>query len=207
MMYAQDYDEKMMRFSNSVSTGAASVANPAVFWWGKWDGANFDANGGLLQPYMKSDQVRICPSFTAKPASAYEGSTGYAYNADTLSPTDYDSSWNATPRGASLASIEDTAKTVLFTDGGQLGFDAGMTLIPSTFISSPSSAGEYPNFHARHLETGNVLFCDGHVKALRPVYVPGTSARATALRANHIGNVDEDGKLSTDELFNGKGTP
>ena len=82
-----------------------------------------------------------------------------------------------------------------------------MKLIPSTNISPPSQAGEYPNFHARHLETGNVLFCDGHVKAMRPSYVAGTSARAQALRANFIGNIDEDGNLGTNELFNGKGTP
>lgn len=209
LQYAQDYDEKMMRFSNGASGSSATPSNPAIYWWGKWDGTNFDPMGGLIQPYMKSDQIRICPSFTANQASAYEGTTGYAYNVDTLSPTDYLSvaPWTATPRAASLASIEAVSKTVAFTDGGQLGYDANMTLIPSTYLSWPSSAGEYPNFHARHLETGNVLFCDGHVKAMRPVYPAGSSARVNKLRADHIGNVDEDGNLSTDELFNGKGTP
>lgn len=208
LQYSQDYDEKIMRFSTGAFSFSATPANPAIYWWGAWDGSNFDASRGLIQPYMKSDQVRICPSFTAAPANAYEGSTGYAYNVGTLAPTDYNADFTvATPRAVSLAAIEQTAKTVAFADGGQLSFDAGMKLIPSTNISPPSKAGEYPNFHARHLETGNVLFCDGHVKAMRPSYVSGTSARAQALRANFIGNIDEDGNLTTDELFNGKGTP
>lgn len=209
IMYAQDYDEKIMRFSNGVGGGSATTTNPAVFWWCQWDGASYDAAKGLLQPYMKSDQIGKCPSSTATPTSAWEGTTGYAYNADTLSPTDYGPppTYTPTPRAASLSAIEDTAKTVAFTDGGQLSFATPYTLQPSTYVSSPSSAGEYPNFHARHLETGNVLFCDGHVKAMRPIYVAGGSARADGLRANFVGNVDEDGDLATDEFFNGTGKP
>ncbi len=209
IQYNQDYDEKIMRFSNGVSGGSATTTAPAVFWWGRWDGTTYNANSGLLQPYMKSDQVRVCPSFTATPTNAWEGATGYAYNVATLARTTYGGppSYAPTAVAISLAAIEDTAKTVAFADGAQLSFGADLSVIPSTNISAPSSAGEYPNFHARHLETGNVLFCDGHVKAMRPVYPAGSSARIDALRANHIGNIDEDGNLGTNELFNGTGKP
>ncbi len=202
LQYAQDYDEKMMAFNRGAGSSSATPTNPAVYWWGAWDGANFDYRGGLIQPYMKSDQVRNCPSFTAIPNNPYEGTTGYAYNAGTLAPT-----YGAGIPGISLAAIQDSAKTVCFADGAQLDFTSALNVIRSTYISSPSSAGQYPNFHARHLETGNVLFCDGHVKAMRAVFPAGNNARVQALRANFIGNIDEDGNLATNELFNGTGTP
>ena len=205
IQYAQDYDEKIMRFSTG--SGTPSPATPTYYWWGGWDGTNYDGSKGLIQPYLKSDQVRVCPSFTAVPVNNYEGMTGYAYNVGTLSPTSYGPApdYAATAVVASLSSIEDVARTVAFADGAQLSFGSDLTVRSSTNISRPSSAGQYPNFHARHLETGNVLFCDGHVKAMRPVYPAGSGARIDALKANHIGNIDEDGNLTTNELFTGLG--
>ena len=204
IQYAQDYDEKIMRFSTG---GPATPANPIRYWWGGWDGTTYDASQGLIQPYLKSDQVRSCPSFAVPAANAYEGPTGYAYNVDTLSPTNYGPAptYAAIPNAASLASIEDTARTVVFADAAQLN-SAG-AIRSSTYLSKPSD--DFPNFHARHLETGNVLFCDGHVKALRPVYRSGnvgySAVPATTLKQNYLGDIDEDGTLTTNELFNGKG--
>ena len=194
LQYAQDYDEKMMAFNRGAGSSTATPTKPAVYWWGAWDGTNFDYRAGLIQPYLKSDQVRNCPSFTAIPNNAYEGTTGYAYNVGRLAPT-----FGAGVPGISLAAIEDSAKTVAFADAAQIHFLTGL-LAPSTYLSKPSD--KYPNFQARHLETGNVLFCDGHVKAMRPIY--GSNANN---RANNIGDIDEDGDLTTNELFNGKGTP
>ncbi len=207
IQYSQDYDEKIMRFSNGVSGASATAANPALFWWGGWDGTTYNASQGLIQPYLKSDQVRNCPSFTATLPSPWEGPTGYAYNVNTLSPTSYGGPPNypAVPNAASLASIDDTARTVVFADAAQL--NSANAISSSTYLSKPSD--DYPNFHARHLETGNVLFCDGHVKALRPVYRTGnvgySAVPATTLKQNYLGDIDEDGTLTTNELFNGKG--
>ena len=205
IQYAQDYDEKIMSFNRGASSGGATPTNPAVYWWGAWDGSNFDYRQGLIQPYLKSDQVRNCPSFTAIPVNLYTGSTGYGYNVGTLAPTYDPVTYAPVTAPVSLAAIEDVSRTVAFADGGQL--NSALTIVASTYLSPPSETGQYPNFHARHLETGNVLFCDGHVKAMRPVYAAGSSARANALRANYNGNIDEDGNLMTDELFNGKGRP
>ncbi len=206
IQYAQDYDEKIMSFARGSSSGSATPAAPAVYWWGSWDGTNFAATKGLIQPYLKSDQVRVCPSFTAAPANAYEGSTGYGYNVALLAPTFDPVTFAPLSTPVSLAAIEDTARTVAFADAGQLEFGT-LTLQPATYLQSPQGAGEYPNFHGRHLETGNVLYCDGHVKAKRPLYVSGAGGRPAALRENGIGNLDEDGDFNTAELFNGKGQP
>ncbi len=213
LQYSQDYDEKFMRFSTGADCATntcprpASPSDPIRYWWGAYDGSNFSVTGGLIQPYMKSDQVRVCPSFVATPANAYEGSTGYAYNVDKLSPSYEPPTYAFNPRGVSLAEIQDSARTVAFADAAQLN---GTALKPSTYLSKPSD--EYPNFHARHLETGNVLFCDGHVKALRPFYHSGAfgyhgTLDGDTMRAANIGDIDSDGNLTTDELFNGTGTP
>ncbi len=217
IQYSQDYDEKIMRFSTGAdSASVATPANPINYWWGGYDGTTFRAANGLLQPYLKSDQVRACPSFTAAPANAYEGSTGYAYNVDTLAPTDYPApSFSPVPRTASLASIQDTAQTVAFADSAHLrNYDpttfasiSPAVFEANTFLSAPKA--NYPTFAARHLETGNVLWCDGHVKAMHPFYRTGSvgfgAYSADELRSYNLGDIDRDGDLSTDELFNGTG--
>lgn len=208
LQYSQDYDEKIMRYSTgAASASSATPTNKIHFWWGSWDGSTFRPMEGLIQPYMRSEQIRVCPSFSATPANAYEGNTGYAYNVDLLSPTDYDAAnnWAPTPKPASLAQIDVPAKTIAFADAAQL---SGAALAPSTFLSKPSD--NYPNFHARHLETGNVLWCDGHVKSARAVYRSGNfgfGLNGETMRAANLGDIDEDGVLNTNELFNGKGQP
>lgn len=196
LMYAQDYDETVMRFS---TPGCGN----SCYWWGGWDGTTLDASQGLIYPYMKNSQVNACPSF-ANTLRANLGLTGYAYNVDNLSPTNYSSDppYEASPIPRKLAAIADTAKTVMFADSAQLN---GTELRSETYLSLPSS--QFPNFHARHLETGNVLFCDGHVKAIRPTYrsdifgLYGAQYNPDDFRAEHIGDIDEDGDLTTDELF------
>ena len=198
MMYAQDYDETIMRFSTPGCGGSC-------YWWGGWNGSTLTGSGGLLYPYMKSSQINACPSF-ANTLRTNQGLTGYAYNVDFLSPTDYPApAYLPVPLPTKLAQISDTAKTVMFGDSAQL--NNGTELRSETYFSAPSSS--FPNFHARHLETGNVLFCDGHVKATKPVYRTGTFGYwpsydqydSEKFREEHIGDVDEDGDLTTDELF------
>ncbi len=194
MMYAQDYDETVMRF-------ATPGCGLTCYWWGGWNGTALTGSQGLIYPYMRNEQVNACPSFANTLRTSF-GLTGYAYNVDSLSPTDYPApSYSPIPKGTKLAEIADSSKTVMFADAAQL--NNGTQLRSETYLSPPSS--EFPNFHARHLDTGNVLFCDGHVKALRPVYRSGTFGylpyNADTFRKERIGDIDEDGNLTTDELF------
>jgi prepilin-type processing-associated H-X9-DG protein len=213
-MYAQDYDEKIMRFSTgAASAGEATPSNKIYYWWGSYDGTTLRGQEGLLQPYMKNDQVRACPSFDPKLATTpQEGVTGFAYNVNLLSPTFYDpnNGWAPTPQPVNLAQIGSAAHTVAFADAAQWN---GSQAQASTNLSPPATGdAAYPNFHGRHLGTGNVLFCDGHVKAMRPLYRSGdfgyqNSLNGETLQANNIGDLDEDGNFDTDEFFNGNGTP
>ena len=193
MQYSQDYDEQVMRFSNP-GCGAT------CYWWGGWNGTVLSAAGGLLDPYMKNTQVNHCPSFPEELMDAYQ-QTGYAYNVDFLSPTNY-SLPGYPPVNVNLAQIEEPARTAAFADAAQLY--NGTTLQGSTYLSAPSD--DYPNFHGRHNGTGNVLFCDGHVKALKPVYRSGdfgynSMYNGAVFQNQNIGDIDEDGNLSTNELF------
>ena len=74
-------------------------------------------------------------------------------------------------------------------------------------FSGTTTASTYPIFHALHQGLGNVLFLDGHVKAMPPAY----DKTAVQYQKVHIGDLDLTGRPKgqkiSDELFNGTGMP
>lgn len=193
MMYSQDYDEKML-------LDAAYGFPKTYFWFGSWDGSTFNVQEGLLQPYMKNGQIQSCPSFRQQVRTAV-GMTGYGYNYAYLCPY-LPPDWLPVP--VSLASIRTPAETVFMADCARINTwsYSSPTLEASTYLDPPSYA--YPGFHARHNGTGNVLWCDGHVKALAPVYRSGSFGwgyQAEDFRRHDLGDIDQDGNLTTDEWF------
>ncbi len=210
--YAQDYDETVV----PVVIGT-SVPGGYNGWWGYYDaGGNFDPARALLYPYTKAQAIQSCPSFTL--TTTKKGSTGYAYNADLLSPyatpaktgctnskfgNCIDSTGNYYVQAITLAKIDAPTQTVQMADSELLSSGKPG---PNTYMESPCD--NYPTFHGRHSGFGNVLWVDGHVKALKPVYRSGTfgfSYSAAAYQAQNLGDVDADGNLATDEYFNGTG--
>ena len=223
LQYARDSDNTMMRFSQDapcdlcVAPASADpmlvIPTPAastLYWWGTQQGDKYDASQNSLRLYLAKNKSYSCPAFARANGGGELGLASYGYNAGTLSPTRYGPAptFSPTPRPAKLSSLADAARTVAFADAAQLNSKGALR--PSTYLSSPKS--DFPNFHARHAGAGNVLFCDGHVKAMAPIYRLGAFATyagltAMALRGNHLGDIDKDGDLSTNELFNGKGKP
>ncbi len=210
LQYSQDYDEKIMR--NSVPD-----AGGTIYWWGRMESGVPNTRIGLLQPYMKNTQVQACPSFPSE-RSTNMGFTGYAYNNDFLAPSDYPPpSYAEVPKPVGLSEISAPAETVVFADSARLrNYDSTTfaTISPAvfeanTFLSKPSS--NYPTFAARHNETGNVLWADGHVKAMKPMYRTGSvgfgAYSADELRSYNLGDIDRDGDMATNELFNRTGAP
>ena len=175
IQYVQDYDEIMPAAWYGPSSNGSTAASY------KW----MDA----VQPYTKSEQVFNCPSHTTTQPYSFKDGTNYgsyAINAtysgttafggaDRNPPTsDYNASSNVP---ISIASIEEPVTTVWVTDiekQGTAGTDLfwrflftspqatiNTTLTPTALVGHASS-GRIPE---RHLETTNVLYCDGHVKA------------------------------------------
>lgn len=184
MQYTQDYDEKVMPVS-------ISVPGKVFYWWGSYDGTTLREGEGLLQPYMKSAQIQACPSFDNKLRAAL-GLTGYGYNYGYLTA------------GRSLAAIQSPAQTLVMADAARLNTwaYATPTLEGNTYIDRPSN--NYPGLHARHNGTGNVLWADGHAKAMKPTYRSGGFGfgyNGADFQKNQLGDLDEDGNLATNEYF------
>jgi prepilin-type processing-associated H-X9-DG protein len=158
MQYTQDYDE---------------VNAP------DWNDVNCWAY--LIQPYVKSDQLFVCPSASdQKPKSNSPGwdntsSGGYSINAayggadDNYNPP-ASISWAS---NRSLAQIVAPASTVwvMDSDGSPWFFWEGVGDQPSGIdtTTTPRSLGIAGDGLAqeRHLERTNVLWCDGHVKSVK----------------------------------------
>jgi prepilin-type N-terminal cleavage/methylation domain-containing protein/prepilin-type processing-associated H-X9-DG protein len=202
-MYAQDYDETIMRVATQEPGG------PLRYWWGRMNGTTLVQEDGLLFPYTRSTQIQACPSFDKNLTSSV-GFTGYGYNNAYLSPSEYlPPTYAETPIPVRLSAIGSPTETVLFADCARINFTDKTTLEASTFLAPPGDIvpgdflGNYPNFQARHNEMGNVLWADGHVKAVKPVYRAGSFGifAPEPFLKNHLGDIDRDGDMTTNELF------
>ena len=189
LQYASDYDERVL---------PSSIREPGreVFWWGSWDGTTLRPDEGSLQPYMKSARIQACPSLGNRMSGALE-LPGYGYNHGFLSPFSVPT-YHVVP--ASLSDIGAPSETVAFADAARINSRDKATLEGSAEMGVPS--GGHPTFHARHNGLGNVLWADGHVKAMKPTYNSSLSgSQIQTFRYNELGDLDRDGDLSTNEYF------
>lgn len=172
MQYTQDYDETF----------------PLIYFATTGSSMNWARS---TQPYIKSTQVFICPSGPSSPptgapstvvGSGYWSGPGaayfyytYGYNANLSFPA---SSLTASP--ISLAAVTNTSSTVMVTDIGaapdatkpahEWTAEPVSWMLDDTanaFVSqlTGGNAHHFAGPNARHLETCNVLYTDGHVKA------------------------------------------
>ncbi len=140
MQYAQDYDEKMVPANAYgpllMETGINSAG-------GTSGGQYLHLWEQLVFPYVKSVQVYNCPSegTIAAFTGAYTGSVHYGYNIYAA--------------GNALASFERVSETMLMCD-------------TNNYLTGPKTAPIIANQNnplPRHLETFNMVYADGHVKA------------------------------------------
>jgi prepilin-type N-terminal cleavage/methylation domain-containing protein/prepilin-type processing-associated H-X9-DG protein len=199
-MYNGDYDDTLMRIRIPVT------ATKAVYFWGSFDTASqtLKPEEGLLYPYTKSQGVQTDPSFPNNLRKAI-GQTGYGYNYQYLSPSRYaPPMWEETPVAVNFGSIENVVETVAFGSSAQMSYATPHVLQGNAYLEPPSS--EYPTFHGRHIGQGVILWCDGHVKAFKPVLRKGTFGYGGAYNESefgpiNLGDIDKDGDLKTNELF------
>lgn len=166
LQYSQDYDEQF---------------TPAWIG-GPWPGTTRWMD--VVQPYTKSIQVFNCPSQADQiynPANSALRYGGYAMNV-----AYYDDAAPSPPtpvvdvnfeKSKSLAVLQDPAGTAYVTDSWQLWngstwdwqiawYGPGQTLAVRQGNQGPYiDVSGVP--YARHLDTTNVLFTDGHVKSMK----------------------------------------
>ena len=180
MQYTQDYDETMPLATFGTSSFGPSQAG--VSW--KW----MDA----IYPYVKSEQIFNCPSQTLPYTDTQDNFRSYAYvnpsgSAAAAAPANYGSyGANAnyaeangsykSPFGVAIyaptkvSSIESVATTVAAADSASNNYGLPYMIRYAYYIRSiQGTAGSRycDSMTERHLETTNVLFCDGHVKAMK----------------------------------------
>jgi len=170
--YYQDWDERLVL--NGIALG---------YQYGQW--ADF------LQPYIKNDQLLLCPGSQRNSSRPYDRwITGQGRQCAYTVNNVY---WNNDYLGrlfeqggsgpTSLAQIEDPVGTVFCTDGGDaettgssngtqcvdlsarpISLQRDANIVP---VGRPAILSNQGDFIARHLEGMNVIFLDGHAKWLR----------------------------------------
>jgi prepilin-type N-terminal cleavage/methylation domain-containing protein/prepilin-type processing-associated H-X9-DG protein len=179
MQYVQDHDGNYPFASNY---GVASE-DPQRLWT------------ALVHPYIRSDQVYLCPSETRAAATyswATRGELGYGYN----SRFGYDPAGIEAPKsGLHEAILSDVVTTIVLAEtpcgptaqkyrgytfdpqngsqnAGGTAFNPPLLADRDLVAGSPLSPGQLKPVYCRHFADGtgngssNLLFADGHVKSL-----------------------------------------
>ncbi|RYG63241.1 hypothetical protein EON77_21180 [bacterium] len=92
-------------------------------------------------------------------------------------------------------------ETVAFAASARISFLDRRTVEGNTYLEAPSA--QYPTFQARANGFGPVLWADGHAKTRRPLLRDAAFSVFTPVpfRDALLGEIDGDGDLATDDLF------
>ena len=143
LQYSQDYDEKNTAYARALPSG-----------FQQWQ--------GLIQPYVKSSQLFVCPSNqdgNIAEGTSISGNYGCNLNNAGGNP------WNDTVLGDGYCAAANSPGVALSAISS-----------PSTLIAVEEGKNNrliYPDapygaLFVGHLATSNYLFADGHVKSLKP---------------------------------------
>ncbi len=157
MMYAQDYDERMVHYYRYMPTGSDNL-----YWW-----------GDMLQPYVANYQLLECPSdswtYSSRRPAGLPNPLICSYALPNMHTRDDGTS---VPRISSnkMAVLEAPAETILFVESTSAEIYTGGT--PGFTIEGPMGitdlgTGTVSRVAKRHNDGFNAAFCDGHAKWLR----------------------------------------
>lgn len=174
-MYSQDYDERLVPQS---IYGPGKTGAPANFYW------NY-----CLEPYVKSEQVYVCPSRSQTSLNYYKSpQTNYGYNRSSQ-PSDalvrsgsanyamggtYNLLGNLTAAATvlTLAAVPDASGTIAIGDAvtwdsassDDLSYYGNGAAFLMWNSADPTSGVMSYRADPRHLEGANFVFLDGHAK-------------------------------------------
>jgi prepilin-type N-terminal cleavage/methylation domain-containing protein/prepilin-type processing-associated H-X9-DG protein len=155
MQYAQDYDEKYPGINGAVGGDGLAVRTTPV---GSVQGLNYYATNGnywdgwvaKIYPYVKSEQVYVCPS---NQVLTYGDTYGLPTNyLDTTKTTWTAPTYFGGTDGPALARFQKPAESMMIGEKGAGGGDQ--------YIMS----GQYYAVASPHFDGGNICYVDGHVK-------------------------------------------
>ena len=160
LLYAQDYDERIYPYEYNGPSGPGDR-----YTWEYYTDYNVshpnDYSRGLLYPYVKDTRVFTCPDAVNFAGTVGGNSGSYGLNtylfAVRISGTE--------AIGISLSSAQAHANTILIADTAQASQGK---LRGNDMLYSPSEISE-GNVHGRHNRMADVVWLDGHVKAMKPV--------------------------------------
>jgi len=182
MMYVQDYDEKypLRNFANHTTP-------PSEGWW--YNGSWFWENS--VMPYIKSNQVFICPNAPVTYSPPYTGGPGdygpyadnYGANQSVFMIKPEDSTYDGGP--LSMAAVESASTTYMVMDAGAYtigdisarkpGASSGTQYIPgvcelsgvvvNAALTNPNRVSDCNS--GRHFGGVNIAFADGHAKWIK----------------------------------------
>jgi prepilin-type N-terminal cleavage/methylation domain-containing protein/prepilin-type processing-associated H-X9-DG protein len=175
--YMQDYDGVYCPAFHSYNNSSVSLGD------GSAQGtAGVASYYDMLMPYVKNDQVFICPSKTGANfrnsanrqtgVQIYSRAFSYGLNAGTmanncLGPGHPYTYCNTFVKDTSVAR---PATTIYAGDAYGLSHNTQWSVKLTSDAAVPGDANHSPTgsvVEYRHLETANFLFCDGHVKAMQ----------------------------------------
>lgn len=218
LQYAQDYDECVVPYavrSNTASTlnnrywfGASWAGTTAPYNAPPYSDAPcpsaacnlyFDVNDGLLTPYTKNAGILDDAQAADLPPAFTNWRNGHQVPGYAVYPVLFPDFRSTTaPNVTTMADIQETASTVLLVDGAFYN-TFSKTLGKTIFLNPPfdvknnqdnGPTGFSVRAHARHAgEVANVLWADGHVKSLKPVYRSGAAAVFDTYRVNKVGEL------------------
>jgi len=156
LLYAQDYDERIYPYEVNGPSGPGD----RYTWEYYTDYSSLHSNDysrGLLFPYVKDARVFICPDAVSFAGTVGGNSGSYGLNAYLIDT--YIGGTSAT--GIALSQAQAQAQTVLIADTAQVidGKMYGDDILKSIYGR---------DVHGRHNRMAEVVWLDGHVKAMKP---------------------------------------
>ena len=141
MQYCRDYDENFPRHTHE----------PNTFVWQQ-----------ILQPYVKSVAIFVCPSNLASRLPVNSAIWPGVYPEI---PRSYGLNHRVSyaERQVSISEIKSPARKIMVAESRSSSPDYG-----SSWWSSWSDGSRWVEGFAGHLGTANYLFADGHVKTIKP---------------------------------------